>query len=74
MIPIITIVSIHRELIKRSIKSDANTGVCSIPDLPLYNPEIMQFYEKVDKLDCGNPDDDWVTCKVSQWGSQWDSF
>ncbi|XP_073832590.1 uncharacterized protein isoform X2 [Musca autumnalis] len=36
-----------------------------MPDLPIENPEIMKFYKKVDKLDCGRATDDWVMCEKS---------
>ncbi|XP_075146470.1 uncharacterized protein LOC142220931 [Haematobia irritans] len=52
-------------IMERSIRSVANQGECRMPDLPLDNPEIMKFYKKVNKVDCGKATDDWVMCEKS---------
>lgn len=50
---------------ERSIRSVMNQVECRMPELPIDNPELMKFFHAVDKIDCGNPNDDWVMCEVS---------
>lgn len=40
-----------------------NQGECRQPSLPLDNPDIMKFYESVEKINCGS-ELDWVMCEV----------
>lgn len=54
-----------RQIMERSIRSVMNQVECRMPELPIDNPELMKFFHAVDKIDCGNPNDDWVMCEVS---------
>lgn len=54
---------LHSEIIERSIRSEMNQGECRKPHLPLDNPDIMKFYEPVEKIKCGS-ELDWVMCEV----------
>lgn len=54
---------LHSEIIERSIRSEMNQGECRKPHLPVDNPDIMKFYEPVDKIKCGS-ERDWVMCEV----------
>lgn len=40
-----------------------NHGECRQPLLPLNNPDIMKFYEPVEKINCGS-ELDWVMCEA----------
>ncbi|XP_022209974.1 uncharacterized protein LOC111065853 [Drosophila obscura] len=52
------------EIIERSIRSAMNQGECRHPHLPVDNPDIMQFYKPVGKIQCGDGLD-WVMCEKS---------
>ncbi|XP_017480222.1 PREDICTED: uncharacterized protein LOC108369597 isoform X2 [Rhagoletis zephyria] len=52
-------------IIERSIRSPMNRGECRLPQLPLDDPEVMKYYHPVEKINCGNILDDWVTCEKS---------
>ncbi|XP_011197023.1 uncharacterized protein Lly_3 [Zeugodacus cucurbitae] len=52
-------------IIERSIRSPMNRGECHLPQLPLNDSEVMKYYHTVDKIQCGNAQDDWVTCEKS---------
>lgn len=41
-----------------------NQVECRLPELPIDNPELAKFFHSVDKIDCGNPLEDWVMCEV----------
>lgn len=58
---------LHSAIMERSIRSVVNMGECLMPELPIDNPEIMKFYRKVDKVDCGRTTDDWVMCEVRNY-------
>ncbi|XP_037813807.1 uncharacterized protein LOC119604954 [Lucilia sericata] len=53
------------QIMERSIRSIMNQVECRLPELPIDNPELMKFFHSVDKIDCGNPNDDWVMCEKS---------
>lgn len=50
---------------ERAIRSPMNRGECRLPPLPLDDPEVMKYYHPTDKIQCGNVQDDWVTCEVN---------
>ncbi|XP_053961211.1 uncharacterized protein LOC128865167 [Anastrepha ludens] len=52
-------------IIERSIRSPMNRGECRLPQLPVDDPEVMKYYHPVEKINCGNILDDWVTCEKS---------
>ncbi|XP_067648400.1 uncharacterized protein [Eurosta solidaginis] len=52
-------------IIERSIRSPMNRGECHLPELALDDPDVMKYYHQVEKIQCGNPLDDWVTCEKS---------
>lgn len=58
------LIFIYSQIMERSIRSVMNQAECRLPELPIDNPEITKFFHHVDKIDCGNPNDDWVTCEV----------
>ncbi|XP_020717580.1 uncharacterized protein LOC101462680 isoform X2 [Ceratitis capitata] len=52
-------------IMERSIRSPMNRGECHLPQLPMDDPEVMKYYHTVEKVQCGNILDDWVTCEKS---------
>ncbi|XP_034484928.1 uncharacterized protein LOC117789874 [Drosophila innubila] len=56
--------SLTINIMERSIRSAMNQGECRQPHLPLDNPDIMKFYEPVNKINCGS-EMDWVMCEKS---------
>lgn len=58
--------STSRFLIEESINSLANQEPCkSFPNLPVESPEMLKFMKDEDPVECGDEDDDWVSCDVS---------
>ncbi|XP_058825046.1 uncharacterized protein LOC131685374 [Topomyia yanbarensis] len=52
-------------LIEESIQSLANQGACKMPSLPVDSPEILSFLKDEPPVECGNENDDWVSCHKS---------
>lgn len=51
---------------EESINSLANQEPCkSFPNLPVESPEMMKFMKDEEPIECGDEDDDWVSCDVS---------
>ncbi|XP_055635031.1 uncharacterized protein LOC129774949 [Toxorhynchites rutilus septentrionalis] len=49
-------------LIEESIRSLANQGACKMPNLPVDSPEMLSFLKDEPPIECGNENDDWVSC------------
>ncbi|XP_055612685.1 uncharacterized protein LOC129759308 [Uranotaenia lowii] len=52
-------------LIEESIRSLANQGACKMPNLPVESPEMLSFMKDEPPIECGDENDDWVTCHKS---------
>ncbi|XP_053693436.1 uncharacterized protein LOC128741554 [Sabethes cyaneus] len=52
-------------LIEESIQSIGNQGACKMPNLPVDSPEMLSFLKDELPIECGNVNDDWVSCHKS---------
>lgn len=44
------------------IRSKTNAGQCTIPELPLFSPEMMSFIVEEPPIDCSAAGEDWAQC------------
>lgn len=58
------------EIIERAIQSKQNSQRCTIPDLPVFSPEINQFLKHEEPLNCPGTHEDWIRCSQERCTAQ----
>lgn len=47
------------------IRSKANQGQCTIPELPVFSSEMMSFIVDEPPINCTSAGEDWVQCRMA---------